>query len=60
MEYRTRQILLIGIAIIALLVIVRGCQRIKEVKVNQKSTDTATKLSINIQKEPEHVEKTSD
>lgn len=53
MESNTKNILIILIVIVLCVIVVRGCQRVKNVKVTQKSNDTGSKLSVEVKKQPE-------
>jgi outer membrane murein-binding lipoprotein Lpp len=51
MDNNMKNILIILVAIVLVLVVIRGCQRVKDVKITQKSNDDVSKLSVKVEKE---------
>jgi cell division protein YceG involved in septum cleavage len=53
MDRNLKTVLLILVVIGVLALVIRGCQQVKGVKITQKSNDTASKLSVEIEKQKE-------
>ncbi len=51
MDSNQKNILIILVAIIVVAVVIRGCQRVKDVRIKQKNNDNESALSVKIEKE---------